>query len=103
MKNTKKVFGCKHSGGWIAKDPEKVVKIAVVYDSYKESLLEEMFKEGFKKAGKYIDGIKVSAKDIIWTEISDYSIDGKLKICCRYFTPQSNRERIKREGVEYEN
>ena len=68
------------------KDPHKVVKLALVVDSYKEKKIPELWIEAEEKAMKTL-AKNFTPEDLIHEERKK---DKKLLWCFRYYTPKDN-------------
>lgn len=93
-KKTRKIYG-----DWVVTDPTLVIKIGMVYDSYKEPHLEKIWRKGFKQ-GVHVLPNGFMQKDCFYKERGVYNKEEKILFECRYYTPNSNRQRITHDAVE---
>jgi hypothetical protein len=82
MKNTQK-----HIGGRTVKVPELVMKLGLVYDSYKQPMRDGLWAAAEKKAKDMMAPFPLGP--FFFEEIKP---EGKLTYEFRYYTPESNLE-----------
>lgn len=95
MKNTRKTFG-EAPDGWEVLEPSEVISVAFVFDSYKKDDLEIHWNKFKKKVSQQFP--EIIFEDHFWSdEIVQYNMIGSVLIQKRYFTPTTNRIKLKDE------